>query len=141
MSARDSLVNTGTVVAAGGYPGQCYATSIRLTAPTAAISAGTVSSGTGALAHVATYTGGNPATVTVDAAGSGYNYTPTCTVISTAGAGATCIVTMVGASPAMTVASIAVTGGNGAYGTGTTYTTCGLGGYGGNGWMASGLMQ
>jgi hypothetical protein len=48
---------------------------------------------------------------------------------------------MAGVSPNMTVSSIAISGGNGSYGSGTTYTTCGQGGYGGNGYSQSYVIQ
>ena len=140
LIARDSVVNTGTVYAQGGPPGQCYATNIVFSTPATAISSGAISSGTGALAHVSTYAGGNPTVATVDAAGSGYNYTPNCAIVGV-GTGATCTAVMAGSSPSMTLSSVTIAGGAGNYGTGTTYTTCGAGGYGGNGWMKALVMQ
>jgi hypothetical protein len=130
--------NTGELNAAGAPGGNCYNPAIVLSVPSG-ISGAT--SGKGAIAHVSTFAAGNPTAVSVDAAGSAYNYTPSCTVTGTGGgantgSAATCTVTMAGTSPAMTVASIAITGGNAGYGTGTAYTTCYAGGYGGAGWSA-----
>jgi len=130
--------NTGELNAAGAPGGNCYNPAIVLSVPSG-ISGAT--SGKGAIAYVSTFAAGNPTVVTVSAAGSTYNYTPSCAVVGTGGgantgSGATCTVTMAGTSPSMTVSSIAVSGGNGGYGTGTAYTTCYAGGYGGAGWSA-----
>jgi len=142
LSAGTYTNNTGAIQTVGGQGGQCINPAIVLTPP----ATGNASTGLGAFAHVSTFAAGNPTVVTVDTAGSLYNYTPACAVTGTGGgantgSGATCTVTMAGSSPAMTVSSIAVTGGNGGYGTGTTFTTCGLGGYGGNGGSRSFTIQ
>lgn len=140
LIGRDSITNTGTLIVAGGQGGTCYAPAVVLSVPTTGLPTGNTS-GTGAFAHVSAFSGGNPSTITVDAAGSGYNYTPACSIVGGSGSGATCAVTMAGSAPNMTVSSISVSGGNAGYGTGTTYTTCGQGGYGGNGWSKAAVMQ
>jgi hypothetical protein len=140
LIGRDSVVNTGAIAVQGGPGGNCYAPAIVLSTPASGLAAG-VTSGTGAIAHISTFAGGNPTVVTVDAAGSGYSYTPACAVVGGTGTGATCAVTMAGVSPNQTVSSIAVSGGNAGYGTGATYTTCGVGGYGGLGWAKVAQMQ
>lgn len=93
-----------------------------------------VTATTGAYAHVGTFVGGNPTAITVDVAGTGYTSAPTCTVVgngggANTGSGATCSCTINGGG----VNACTITGGNGGYGTGTSYTTAGLGGFGGNG--------
>jgi len=144
LVGRDSVTSTGSVIATGGSGGACANPAIVLGVPTR-IPAG-VNSGLGAVAHVSAYSGGNPTAVTLDTPGVGYNFTPTCSVVgngggSNTGSGATCTVTMVGGGHNMTVGSIAITGGNGGYGSGTTYTGCGIGGYGGTGWLKTAVME
>lgn len=133
-----SLTNSGTVQVSGGQGGNCFNPAIVLSSPTGTIQ--TNSATTWGSAHVSTFSGGNPTVITVDNAGTGYNFTPTCTVSGTGGgantgSGATCTVTMTGSAPNQTISSIAVSGGNAGYGTGTTYTTCGKGGDGAPGWV------
>jgi hypothetical protein len=136
MSTPTWVADTGEINIVGGPGGDCYNAAVVLSVPTGL---SLTTTGSLALAHISTYAGGNPTVITVDNAGTGYNYTPNCAIVGTGGgvntgSGATCTVTMAGVSPSMTVASISVTGGNAGYGSGTTYTTCGHGGYGGNGW-------
>jgi hypothetical protein len=127
--------NTGTFNLVGGQGGNCSNPAVVLTAPLGTTNAVT----TWATAHVSTFSGGNPTVITVDNAGTAFNFTPTCSIVGTGGgantgSGATCTVTMAGSGSTQTVASIAVTGGNAGYGAGSTYTGCTLGGQGAAGW-------
>ena len=132
------MTNAGTTQVTGGPGGNCFNPAIVLSYP--ATTNQVNSATTWGSSHVSTFAGGNPTVITVDNAGSGYNFTPTCTVVGTGGeriqgSGATCTVTMTGSGkPTQTVSSIAVRGCNSGYGTGTSYTTCGKGGDGGPGW-------
>ncbi len=138
IARAPSLTNNGaTINVTGGQGGNCYNPAIVLSVPTSG--GQTNSNTTWGSAHVSTFAGGNPTVVTVDNAGSGYNFTPNCAVVGTGGgantgSGATCTVTMTGSGSSQTISSIAVTGGNAGYGTGTTYTSCGKGGDGASGW-------
>lgn len=119
LSAKTWVANTGSILTAGGHGGDCSAPAVVLDSN---------DNGIGAFAHVSALSGGNPSTIAIDNGGSGYTTPPSCSIVGGGGSGATCTCTVSSGAVAICTPS----GGNAAY-TLTTYTVCGLGGYGGSG--------